>query len=242
MESKACKCSCQVIQFMPPPKAGSPAAMRPEGKLSPPPLPLPGRRAPARAEGKGSICGHHNSKGQPNREIFIFVMKGWVRIFKFQREKELRGTVKKGKDIFESCCGQDAPPQTAIQYYNSVRKGQLSIQMGFYDITLHLVLICIIHTECNSGCIRKQDKLVDWVMDSKDKRVSNQMQSVPEVVKEFSLKTKDKEEHNIISTLQNNKFIHHTDWVVYMREKKNPAFALIYMQAYQMANIPDTSA
>lgn len=57
-------------------------------------------------------------------------------------------------------------------------------------------------------------------MDSKDKLVSNQMQSVPEVVKKFSLKTKGKEEHNIISTLQNNKLIHHTDWVVYMRDKK----------------------
>lgn len=132
--------------------------VRREGKCCPPLLHHPGRRCPARAEGL--------QPGQKAGEAFVATVTGMFRqtgktiLFSWKDEPEFssfkgRRSWEEGcrreRALCENCHGQDEPtgsfpPQPAIQYYNSIRKGHSSIQMGSDEITLHLVLIRILHT------------------------------------------------------------------------------------------------
>jgi len=151
MKSEAHKRSCQVIQAIPPPKAGSPLAMGDQKESTPHHSPPPGQKVSSWGRRQGKHLWPPKQESSTKLGKFSFFMKGWARIFNFQRKKEPRKKMQKRERVFESCCRQvepagSFPPLPAIQYYHSIRKGHFSIQMGSYEITLHLVLIRITHT------------------------------------------------------------------------------------------------
>lgn len=166
MKTKTCKSSCQAAQPIPLPKLAHSWLCETRRKALPTTPPSPRHKVSS----QGRRQGKHLWLPQQDKSIklskFWFFMKGGARIFKFQRKKGLRGRVQKEKGTVWKlpwvrwACRLFSIP--AIQYYNSVRKGHSSIQIGFYEIALHLDLIHIIYTQCNSSCIRNQNKLTDF--------------------------------------------------------------------------------
>lgn len=164
-KSKACKHSCHVTQPVPPPKAGSPSATWDQKESA------PHHSSISWAEGvqpgqKAFVATRRGIFNQTGK-IFFFSWKGEPEFSSFKGRRMWEEGHRKERALFESCCGKDEPagsfpPLPVTQYYNSIRKGHSSIQISSYEITLHLVLIRRIQTRCNSSCIRKQNKLVDF--------------------------------------------------------------------------------
>lgn len=177
MKSEACKQPCQVTQPMPPPRAGSPSVMWDQKESTPHHSHLPGRRSLAGQKTGEAFVATTTGKFDQTGKNFLFSWKDEAEFSSFKGRRSWEEGRRREMALFESCCGQDEPtgsfpPLPAIQYYNSIRKGHSSIQMGSYEITLHSINIHMIHTCTISAASENGINLQTFIQDNGFKRLT----------------------------------------------------------------------